>query len=135
MFLILQETRFQDQVLKSSNLSRKQIEKCKFIKAQQLHLSSLRKLFQPRVLDTYLTALRGFPCLDSSFFWFKNAPTPLCLSRDKTKCQSGKNTILTPTKTLFKKYGHSLVNFQITLSTYKLHCLKNTNFYFARPLK
>ena len=46
MFLILQETRFQDQVLKSSNLSKKQAEQCKFIKARQLHLSSLRKLFQ-----------------------------------------------------------------------------------------
>ena len=56
MFLILQETRFQDQVLKSSSLSKKQAKKCKFIKAQQLHLSSLRKLFQPRVLDNYSTA-------------------------------------------------------------------------------
>ena len=58
MFLILQETRFQDQVLKSSSLSKKQDEKCKFIKAQQLHLLSLRRLFQPRVLDTCLTVSR-----------------------------------------------------------------------------
>ena len=56
MFLILQETRFQDQVLKSSSLSKKQAEKCKFIKARQLHLSSLRKLFQPSVLNTCSTA-------------------------------------------------------------------------------
>ena len=60
MFLILKEIRFQDQVLKSSSLSKKQAEKCKFIKtrqlARQLHLSSLRKLFQPSVLDTYSTA-------------------------------------------------------------------------------
>ena len=59
MFLIFQETRFKDQVLKSSSLSKKQVEKCKFIKVQQLarqlHLSSLRKLFQPRVLDTCST--------------------------------------------------------------------------------
>ena len=47
--------------------------------------------------------LRDFPCLDSLFFWFKNAPTLLCLSRDKTKEKSGKNTILTPTKILSKK--------------------------------
>ena len=41
--------------------------------------------------------------LDSSFFLFKNAPTPLCLSRHKTKGQSGKNTTLTLTKILSKK--------------------------------
>ena len=58
--------------------------------------------------------------MDSSFCLFKNALTPLCLSRDKTKGQFGKNTTLTPTKTLPKKYGHFLVNFQIVLSTYKL---------------
>ena len=55
--------------------------------------------------------LRDFPCLDSSFFLFKNAPTPLYLSRNKTKGQSGKNTTLTPTITLYKKQDHSPVNF------------------------
>ena len=59
MFSILQETKFQDQVLKSSSLSKKQAEKCKFIKtwqlARQLYLSSLRKLFQLSVLDTCST--------------------------------------------------------------------------------
>ena len=49
MFLILQETRFQNQVLKSSSLSKKQAEKCKFIKARQLsrhlHPLSLKELF------------------------------------------------------------------------------------------
>ena len=55
MFLILQETRFQDQVLKSSSLSKKTSWKCKFIKTRQLHLSSLRKLFYPSVLDTCST--------------------------------------------------------------------------------
>ena len=80
--------------------------------------------------------LRGFPCLGYSFFWFKNIPTPLCLSRDKTKGQSDKNTIVTPTKTLPKKYGNSHVDFQIVLSTlstqkkfalstYKLEWMKN----------
>ena len=56
MFLILQETRFQDQVLKSSSLFKKQAERRKFIKVRQLHLSSLRKLFQPCVLNTCSTA-------------------------------------------------------------------------------
>ena len=36
MFLILKETRFQDQVLKSSSMSKKTSWKCKFIKARQL---------------------------------------------------------------------------------------------------
>ena len=40
---------------------------------------------------------------------FKNALIALCLSRDKTKGQSGKNTTLTPTKILPKKWGHSPV--------------------------
>ena len=68
MFLILKEIRFQDQVLKSSSLSKKQAEKCKFIKSWQLHLSSLRKLFQPHVLDTYSIAsiCRG---LKKQKFW------------------------------------------------------------------
>ena len=48
--------------------------------------------------------LRGFFCLRFSFFFlFKNAPTHLCLSKDKIKGQFGKNTTLTPTKTLSKK--------------------------------
>ena len=48
--------------------------------------------------------LRGFLCLDFFFFFgFKNAHTLLCLSRNKTKGQFGKNTTLTPTKTLPKK--------------------------------
>ena len=69
MFLILQKTRFQDQVLKSSSLSKKISWKCKFIKARQLHLSSLRKLFQPSVLDTCSTPpiCRG---LRNSEFWY-----------------------------------------------------------------
>ena len=46
--------------------------------------------------------LRGFPYLRSLLFWLQNALTSICLSRDKTKGQSGKNTTLTPTKTLPK---------------------------------
>ena len=53
-------------------------------------------------------------------FFFLNTLTPLCLSRDKIKRQSSKNTILTPTKTLPTKYGHFPIDFQIILSTYKL---------------
>ena len=73
MFLILQKTRFQDQVLESSSLSKKTSWKCKFIKtwqlARQLHLSSLRKLFQPSVLDSFSTPpiCRG---LRTSEFWY-----------------------------------------------------------------
>ena len=46
------------------------------------------------------------PIWDPHLFLFKNAPTPLYLSRDKTKGQSGRNTILNLTKTLPKKKGH-----------------------------
>ena len=82
--------------------------------------------------------LRGFPYLRSSYFWFKNTPTSLWLNRDKTKGQFGKNTTLTPIKTLPKKYDHSAVDFQISLSTYKLdsqnkNCIykiKSQNFFF-----
>ena len=55
------------------------------------------------------------------FFLFKNSLTPLCLYRDETKEQSGKNITLTLTKILHKKYG------QITLSTYKLY-FQNKNY-------
>ena len=46
--------------------------------------------------------------------------TTLYLCRDKTKRQFGKNITVTPTKTLPKKQGPSLVDFQIILSIYKL---------------
>ena len=60
----------------------------------------------------------GLSLLGILIFFVQNASTPLCLSRDKTKGQSSKNiTTLTLTKTLFKKYGHSPVDFQIILST------------------
>ena len=75
MLLILQETRFQDQVLKSSSVSKKISWKFKFIKAWQLHLSSLRKLFQPSVLDTsYLSRFKKFKIL----IWFSWNPW-MCL--------------------------------------------------------
>ena len=54
---------------------------------------------------------KGFLLFEILIFWVKNAPIPLCLSKDKIEKQSSKNTILTPTKTLPKKYIHSLVEF------------------------
>ena len=71
--------------------------------------------------------LKGFPRLGSLFFWFKNVHTSLYLNRDKTKRQSGKNTTLTPTKILSKKYDNFPVDFQISLSTYKLDS-QNKNY-------
>ena len=60
---------------------------------------------------------------------FKNTPTTLCLNKDKTKEQASKNTTLTLTKTLPKKYGNSTVDFQITLFTYKLNS-QNKNYIY-----
>ena len=71
--------------------------------------------------------LRSFPVWYPLFFCLKIPYIPLCLSRDKTKGQSSKNTALTHTKTLPKKYAHSPVDFQITLSTYKLD-YQNKNY-------
>ena len=69
-----------------------------------LHVvQSIRRLYLAVQLNNLYYYLRGFSCLDSSFCLFKNALTPLCLSRDKTKGQFGKNTTLTPTKILSKK--------------------------------
>ena len=62
-------------------------------------------------------------------FQFKKAPILLCLSKDKTKGQSGKNATLTLTKTLLKKQDHSPINFQIDLFTYKLD-FQNKNYIY-----
>ena len=64
---------------------------------------------------------KGFSLFGFLIFQFKNAPIPLCLSRDKIKGHAGKNVTLTPTKTLPKKQDYIPVIFQITLSTYKLN--------------
>ena len=57
----------------------------------------------------------------------------------KIKGQFGKNVFLTSTKILPKKYDKFPVNFQITLSTYKLNCQNKdyiykikTQFFFAK---
>ena len=57
--------------------------------------------------------LKGFSYLDSSFFSSKKALTSLCLSRDKTKGQSGKNATLTLTKTLPKNRTTLLLIFRL----------------------
>ena len=75
-------------------------------------------------LEVSILLFKGFLLLGFHIFQFKNAPTPLCLSRDKIKGHSGKNTTLTLTKTLPKKQDYFPVIFQITLSTYKLNSLK-----------
>ena len=62
---------------------------------------------------------KRLPLFRFLIFQFKNTPTSLCLSRDKTKRQPSKNATLTTTKTLPKKQGFSL-DFQISLFTYKL---------------
>ena len=79
----------------------------------------------------YLSILlfKGFSLFGFFFFGFKNAHTLLCLSRNKTKGQSGKNKTLILTKTLPKKLDHFLVDFQIVLSTYKLDS-QNKNYLY-----
>ena len=67
---------------------------------------------------------KGLSLIGFLIFQFKNTPTLLCLSSDKTKGQYGKNTTLTPTKTLPKKQDYFLVIFQIVLFIYKLDSLK-----------
>ena len=59
----------------------------------------------PIASSIYLSILlfKGLLLFGFLIFMFKNAPISLCLSRDKTKGQSGKNTTLTPTKILPKK--------------------------------
>ena len=80
--------------------------------------SHLRVLVIPMTLNIYIYIYIWIP----HFFEFKNAHTPLYLSKDKTKEQSFKNEILTLTKTLPKKYDKFRVNCQIALSIYKLNC-------------
>ena len=71
----------------------------------------------------HTSMFKGLPLFGFFIFQFKNAPTPLCLSRNKTKGYSGKNATLTLTKTLPKKYDTLLI-FQTALSTYKLDSFK-----------
>ena len=72
---------------------------------------------------------KGLPLFGFLIFQFINAPTSLCLNRDKTKGQSGKNATLTLTKTLSKKQDHSLIHFQIYLFNYKLD-FQNKNYIY-----
>ena len=75
---------------------------------------------KPKPAELSILLFKGLLLFGFLIFQFKNTPTPLCLSRDKTKGYSGKNAILTLTKTLPKKQDYSPVIFEIALSTYKL---------------
>ena len=79
----------------------------------------------------YILLFKGLPVFGFLFFLGSKMPyTPLCLSREKIKGKSGKNTTLNPTKILPKKqdyspvifffFENSPINTQIALSTYKL---------------
>ena len=57
------------------------------------------------------------------------------LCKDKTKREFGKNTTLTPTKTLPKKQNHSPIDFQIILFTYKLDSQNKNYIYIIRKKK
>ena len=71
IFLILQETRFQDQVLKSSSLSKKQAEEVSVIKARQLASIELMKLFQPygSTASRQMAIYRGLRKKDFIFYF------------------------------------------------------------------
>ena len=77
----------------------------------------------------HILLFKGLPLYGFLIFQFKNAPTPLCLSRDKTKGQFGKYVTLIPTKTLSKKQDHFHINFQINLFTSKLD-FQNKNYIY-----
>ena len=53
-------------------------------------------------IQTFILLFKGFPLFgpDFFFFFFSKYPYTQGLSRSKIKIHSGKNTILTPTKSL-----------------------------------
>ena len=79
---------------------------------------------------TSILLFKGFPLFGFLISQFKNTPTPLCLSRDKIKGQSGKNVTVTPTKTLPKNRTALLLIF-IDLFTYKLY-FQNKNYIYKK---
>ena len=85
-------------------------------------------------LCLYLLLFKGFFLFGFLIFQFKNTHTLLCLSREKTKGQSGKNATLTLTKTLPKKQDNNFINFQINLFTYKLY-FQNKNYIYKKNKK
>ena len=58
---------------------------------------------KPYCISISILLFKGFPLFGFLNFLYKNSPTLICLSRNKTKVQSSKNTTLTSTKTLPKK--------------------------------
>ena len=65
------------------------------------------------ILVFSILLFKGLPLFGFFIFKFKNVLTPLCLSRDKTKGQSGKNTTLTPTKICLKNRITLLLIFKL----------------------
>ena len=83
------------------------------ISLNSTHITNKLHFLQYSAKRLWLSILlfKGLPLFGILFFLFRNAQTLLCLSRDKTKGQYSKNTTLTPTKILPKKYGHSPIDF------------------------
>ena len=103
------------------------------IRERERERESLRMFKIMKGYERFLSTLlfKGPPLFRFIIFQFKNAPTLLCLSRDKTKGQFNKNETLIPTKTLSKKQDHFPINFQIDLFTYKLN-FQNKNYIYCR---
>ena len=100
--------------------------------SQYCDLKSRRRI----IIHLYLLLLsillfKGLPLFEFLIYLVQKCPTPLYLSRDKIKGQSGKNATLIPTKILPKKQDCSPVIFKIALSTYKLYSFfkKKKNTY------
>ena len=73
------------------------------LKEMELQLHSIKDRLRDETLVIPILLFKGLLMFGFLIFIFKNTPILLCLSRDKTKGQFGKNTTLTPTKTLPKK--------------------------------
>ena len=110
-----------------------------YVKSHEFGANCLGNIYIERERHTHthtLLLFKGLPLFRILVFFFlsKNVPISLCLSRDKTKEQSGKNITLTPTKKLPKKQGHYLVDFQKTLFNYKLDT-QNKNYIYIYKIK
>ena len=81
------------------------------LKEMELQLHSIKDRLRDETLTIPILLFKGLPMFGFLIFIFKNALIPLCLSRDKTKGQFGKNATLTLTKTLPKKLDYSPVKF------------------------
>ena len=93
MFLILQEIRFQDQVLKSSNLSKKQVEKYKFIKANNWLDNYIYRALESYFSPMCLTPTRQL--LDSFYLWMFEETKILIYFLGIRECVFGPSFLLT----------------------------------------